>query len=316
MKDLSRKFLFLSLLVSFLFAGLLFLEEARFSRGSFDTVFFHIPEGDAILLKTPNGKFIAIDGGTDETFTRALSGLLPFFHREIEAMIITHPDLDHFLGAVSLIQKFPVRRVLVSGKNSGSPEFQELIMMIEREKIPLIFLNADTDFLIDGVSFDVLSPSRSLVGDGVLSSNDSSLVIMARYGETSVLFAGDLEFKGEALLLREPFPIRSNALKVSHHGSKGASSLLFLSAADPEFAIISAGEENRFGHPHAEALLRLQAEEASVLLTKETGDIHLSSDGKAFSFTDSGGSLLRSRENGFSRFLKKWFNECDRNLPP
>lgn len=269
-----RKFLFILgtfILVSCGMMGLLYQEYSKIYNGKFVATFFDVPLGDAILLRTPHGKNIFLDGGIDDAVLAELDRFLPFWQREIELLIITHPDADHLAGGYEVLKKFPVKKVLVSGINNKSTLFQTFLQSVSDENIPLIVADKNTDFWIDGVYFDTLFPNASFVGDYLSSLNNASVVQRITFGNQSLLLTGDIEKNTERELLASSDSLQSAVLKVAHHGSKSSSLESFLQAVAPQAAVILAAKDNRFGHPHDEVVERLNNFNIQKFISRDVG---------------------------------------------
>ncbi len=250
--------------------------------GKFHVYFFDVPVGDSFLIQSPHGKNIVIDGGIDSSVASRLGEVFPFWQRTIDLLVISHPDLDHLTGALALVRSHDVRGVLLSGAFAPHAFFQDFLKIVEEKKIPIFLAHENKDFVFDGLFFDILFPNSSLVGKKTLSMNNSSVVFRVSYGEDSVLFTGDIEKETEKILLSQASSLQSSLLKVAHHGSRTSSLSEFLSAVSADHAVISAGRENSFGHPHEEVLIRLGG--IPTFVTKELGTIHAISDGFGFQF--------------------------------
>ena len=241
--------------------------------------FLDVGQGDAIFIQAPNGNQILIDGGQNKAVLRELSKIMPFYDRSIDVVIQTHPDADHIGGLVEVLRRYDVGLVVESGVGSESPIYREIQRIIEKKEIKNVLaqrgMRVDID---DGTYIDVLFPDRK-VGD--LDPNDASVVLKLVYGDNSFLLTGDSPKKIEKYLvyLNEDV-LDVDVLKIGHHGSKTSTSELFLGYASPEFAIISSGEDNSYGHPHEEVLDILEKFEIEILRTDESGTIVLKSDGE------------------------------------
>lgn len=221
--------------------------------------FLDVGQGDATLLISPSGKQILIDGGPDLSTLEHLGRTLPFFDRTIELLVLTHPNLDHLAAFPELIKRYTVKRILLSGVQEHLGMYEALLVGVTQYGIPITLarIPLTIDFN-DGLLFDVLWPTKNLVGKAVKNVNNTSMVIRAVFGGSSILLTGDIEREGERGLLLSAADLSSTLVKVPHHGSKTSSSREFLLATHPSTAIISSGKENRYGHPHSEVLVRLR----------------------------------------------------------
>ncbi len=219
-------------------------------------IFFDVGQGDAILITSPHGRNVLIDTGNGSSIVNQLSSLKKDFSTRIDLMIATHPDLDHAGGCDEVIDSYEVGLFLYSPLSAGSLSYFELAKKVRGEAIPHRALRAgDRIFLDDGMSLDVLAPfSGQIFND----ANSASLVMALNYGGRRVLLTGDAPREVEQTLLKlYGNRLQSEVLKLGHHGSKTSSSASFLEEVNPRYAIISAGCENRFGHPHPSVMKRL-----------------------------------------------------------
>lgn len=228
--------------------------------------FFDVGQGDCILLQTPDGKNIVIDGGpADPVRTLRRQGV-----KSVDLLFITHFHEDHYSGALAVLSSMPVKEVCSS--TEGTEDFEREIRArnISWHKVRA----GDTFYLGDKAILQVLYPvGRAEEG------NNSSLVLRLTYHQLKILFTGDLEAEGEEELLRRRENLASNILKVGHHGSSTSTSALFLQAVSPQIGIISVGKNNRFGHPAKEILDRLQGAGVRVLRTDDEGAVLVKTNG-------------------------------------
>lgn len=227
-----------------------------------------VGQGDAILIVTPSGKQILVDGGPDLSVLTHLSRLLPFFDRTIELLIVSHGDSDHITGLPALLDRYHIDAVLMADDFDPSNRYRAFRQKIFDSDTAVIKPNPAVDIdLGDGVILDVIWPKASWHG----SRNDRSIVARVLYKDHSILLAGDIEQEAEHAILAEGSDVQSDILKVPHHGSRTSSSTGFLIAVDPEFGIISAGRNNRFGHPHREVVDRYHSLNTDIHTTAEHG---------------------------------------------
>jgi len=242
----------------------------RHGPGELVVDFLDVGQGDAILLTTPGGRQVLIDGGPSGLqVARELGSSMPHWDRTIDVVILSHPQEDHAGGLPEVAERFEVGRYYDSGHRNGTLTFAAY----ERQAPERTVLAAGDTLDVDGVRFEVLWP-RAGYSPGDL--NDASLIIRVTYGEVVLLFTGDaLE---EALEGAAKTRLRADVLKVPHHGSR-TTSLEFLEQAAPSIAVIQAGAGNPFGHPHAETLAALH--EARIYRTDLHGRITVASDGES-----------------------------------
>lgn len=238
-----------------------------------------VGQGDAIFIRTPNGNQILVDGGPGRAILSELSKVMPFYDRSIDALVLSHPHADHLDGLVEVLKRYRVHRVIVPGTRAESGVYREWERLLA--SLPVNVVEAKRGMRIladDNVALDVLLPVRNIAG---LSEHDGMLVAMLRYGETEMLFAGDMEERLERYLLTLGELPDIEVLKVGHHGSRTSSSVALLSAVLPDYALISVGEDNRYGHPHSEVIERLKLMDVPAFRTDRDGAIVVTSDGRS-----------------------------------
>jgi len=248
--------------------------------------FFDVGQGDAILIRTPGGQNVVIDGGPDNTFIIKLGKTLPFYDRTIDLMVLTHPHDDHLFGLVEVLKRYQVKQVLYSGVSHTTDAYLEWLSIIKEKKIPLTIALAGQTFVFNNVRLKIIFPLENLANKEMENLNDASVVAQLIYGQTKMLFMGDLEENGEEQILQFFAPdIKSQVIKIGHHGSDTSSSQNFLKAVNPDFAVISVGLDNKFNHPSLRILARLNNEKAKIFQTRNQGDIVLRSNGQKIAIT-------------------------------
>lgn len=276
------KFYFLGALILAAF----FVWYAVYAEGrqELEVDFLDVGQGDAIFIQAPGGGQILIDAGPNKAVLRELSKVMPFYDRSIDMVIESHPDSDHIGGLPEILNRYEVGVVMESGASSDSAIYAEAEKLISEKNIKKILARRGMRInLGDGGYLDILFPDRDVAG---MDTNDSSIVAKLQYGDKSFLFTGDLPQKMEKYLtsLDSNPPVGrldSDILKVGHHGSKTSSSEEFLGYISPEYAVISAGKDNKYGHPHQEILDRLQKFGVNILRTDELGAIKIITNGES-----------------------------------
>lgn len=221
----------------------------------FHIYFLDVGQGDATFVKTPDGHQILIDGGPKNYVIEELGKVMPFFDKTIDLVVLTHPHADHIDGLVEILKRFEVENMLMTGVYDGNSTYLEFLRVIEEQGVRVFFAESGMGFVFGKVAVDVLYPVESFFGKSFDNINNSSLVVQISYEDMEVLITGDLEVEGEMELVGLS---DVDIYQVGHHGSKTASSLGFLAKISPEIAVISCGGDNKFGHPHAEALENLK----------------------------------------------------------
>lgn len=256
--------------------SLVYHELSQVTDGKFHAHFFAVGQGDAVLLVSPSGKQILIDGGPDLIALEHLGDYMPFLDRTIELMILTHPDADHVTALPEVLKRYDIDHILFSGAQHESGRYDAFLALLEAKNIPLIPTDPSIDIdMGDGLILDIVWPTPDAFGSEPKNSNDLSVVVRALYRDVALLLPGDIEAETEAAVLATGADVKANILKVPHHGSKTSSTLPFLLAVDPELAIISAGRDNRFGHPHKEVTDRFESLGIAVRGTAKEGTISL-----------------------------------------
>ena len=269
-------------LVLLVLAGLSALVfSVRNEPGKLIVAFLDVGQGDATFITTPSGRQILIDGGPDRSVLRELAQHMPWWDRSIDVIIATHPDADHVSGLIDVLQRYDTSLILEPGVMHDTPQAESLLSLVASEDAERILARRGQyiDFG-DGVRLEILFPDRDVTH---LETNTASIVSRIAYGEVSVLLTGDAPEAIETYLVSlEGARLGSDILKAGHHGSRTSSSLIFVGYASPQYAVISRGCDNSYGHPHADVLATFARLEVPVLDTCMEGSIIFESDGVAF----------------------------------
>ncbi len=243
-------------------------------------VFLNVGQGDAIYIRAPSGNDMLIDSGPrDRSVLRELGAVMPWNDSDLDVILETHADADHIGGFPDTLKRFKVGALIESGNHSKTNTIDALIEEIVFEKkIPEVIAKAGMKIdLGDGVIFEILFPDKNVVG---WETNKSSIVGILSYGDRKFLFTGDSPTQIENYLgsLNEN-GLEADVLKPGHHGSKTSSSQYFLNAVKPEYAVISAGKNNRYGHPAPEIISRLKAQDIEIFQTAINGRVEFKTNG-------------------------------------
>jgi competence protein ComEC len=248
--------------------------------GQLHVVFMDVGQGDATLIVTPNGRQVLVDGGFyPSVLNDQLGQQIPFWDKEIDMLIATHPDADHVSGLVGVFDRYAVNYLITDGEGLGeSPIYDAVLQAAEANGSAIHPAQVGERIHIDdGIWLEVLHPGAELDSE---SRNENSVSMRLVYNQFTFLFTGDADTAAEQEILATGLPLNSFIFKAGHHGSRSSSTASFLAAVRPQIIVVSAGAENRFGHPHPEMLERAQAIGATVLRTDELGAIELTTDGK------------------------------------
>ena len=277
----SPKWLALPLLVA---AILVWSVALTMPDGKLHVSFLDVGQGDAILIQTPNGQDILIDGGPDpQKINLELSKKLPFWDRTIDLVVSTQPQADHITGLVEVLQRYKVKQVLEPGVSYNSSIYQEWCSLTGEKQIDCDNASAGQEIdLGSGVKIEVLNPPESLWEGTSDDVDNNGVVLRLSWDNFSFLFTADIREDVEFELIGQRASLRSTVLKVAHHGSKTSTTSQFLAAVDPEVAVISVGKDNPFGHPSPEVWERLigRLGEGNVYRTDEDGTIEFITDGE------------------------------------
>jgi competence protein ComEC len=244
--------------------------------------FLNVGQGDSAFVEIPQKHQILIDGGPNSAVLEQLQKIMPFFDRTIDMIILTHPEKDHMQGLMDVLQRYKVNYILWTGIVRDSPEYQKWIDDLAKEQkqgARIITINFGQTIKSGKVKIDILYPLKNLADVKLEDSNDSSVVSHLVFNENSFLFTGDMSSKTEKELVNENIDVKSDVLKVAHHGSKYSTSDIFLEKVEPKIAIISVGK-NSYGHPTPETLQKLENFGIHILRTDNEGNIEIVSDGK------------------------------------
>lgn len=245
-----------------------------------------VGQGDAILIQTRDHQDILIDGGPDDSVVDQLSHALPAGDRDIELMVLTHPHADHVNGLVAVTERFAVRHVLDTGVTYHQLAYERWLQLLHDDQVPISTAQAGQQYVVGAATLDVLWPALDLNGRPILNDNaaegggvnDTSIVLKLACGGSAAMLMGDASGEIEQRILDAGIDVRSDLLKVGHHGSRFSSSVAFLEAVQPVWAVISVGVGNGYKHPHPTTLLRLQQHVPHILRTDEAGAITLVTD--------------------------------------
>lgn len=269
----NRKIIYLILIglfvVSLVLAGIIFYSRSQELR----VIFLDVGQGDAILIEQ-GGRQILIDGGpSGQVLMDKIGRYVPFWDRKIEMVIATHPDADHITGLVDALEKYSIGAVMETGATSDSQIFKKMEETIQEKDIRKIAAERGEKINLGNVAaMEILSPGPE-TPISTQDTNAASIVAKLISGDNSFLFTGDLPSEQEIGLIKSQTDLKADILKISHHGSKYATSAEFLEAVQPQEAVISVGRNNRYGHPAPEILERLKNKNIKIWRTDESGDI-------------------------------------------
>jgi len=245
--------------------------------------FLDVGEGDAVLIQQ-GSKQVLVDGGpSPRAVTLELSRQMPFWDRTIDLLVLTHPHQDHLAGLVEVMRRYKVGQVLYPAIDYASPLYDELLRLLKEKGVKSVAACTGQRIdLGDGSWLEVLNPPETLLSGTESDIDNNSVVLRLSDGAMSFLLTGDIMSEAEWELIRERAAIACTVIKVAHHGSDTSSTPEFLAVAGSRAAVISCGAGNRFGHPFASVLGRLEARVGAVNIfrTDKQGTIVFVTDGK------------------------------------
>lgn len=265
-----------ALLATFLFVKIAKSPDADLAKA----YFFDVGQGDAILFQNDRDQLL-VDGGPDGTILERLGEVMPIDDRTIEKVVLTHPHADHLVGLLQVIDRYQIGEIYGTGVVSDSDYYLEFLSKVKDKKIPYIVPDIGlTEGLFDTAKITFLWPGQNFVKKTASNLNNTSLVSKVCVIDECVFLTGDAEEDERRDLLdnykmERKSLIKADILKVSHHGSRNGTDENFIQLVDPKQAIISAGADNQFGHPHTETLDILKKINVEIKRTDLEGTIEI-----------------------------------------
>jgi len=244
--------------------------------------YLSVGQGDATFVETPSGLKYLIDVSAGPQILEALSKELSFMEKRIDGVFLTHMDADHVAGLVPVLEYYDVGEIFISTQFDKESLYGVLEKYIDQSENPVVIRYVDGTNMItldkkSGVMMDIIFPIPDYP---FADRNDRSLVMNLIFGETKFLFSGDASTEIENYLVEQKSSaLDADILQIGHHGSNTSSSEFFLKTVSPDYAIISAGEDNDFGHPHQEVVERIEELEIEIVETKDGNQVFVSDGG-------------------------------------
>ena len=246
------------------------------SRGELLITFIDVGQGDSILVETPDERKVLIDAGPKT--------VVPFLHTKginsLDMVVLTHPHDDHAGGLPAVLQEIKVKEVLDTALPYESYAYRNFLRLINENRIKYNIAKAGQFIDLGDVKASILGPPEQFIEGTLSDPNNNSIVIRLVYGKTSFMLTGDLAFEGEKEIMDKGYDIKSDVLKIGHHGSATSTSDEFLDEVRPKVAVISVGKYNKFGHPSHKTLDRLSERGIRIFRTDEDGAVFVRSDGR------------------------------------
>lgn len=261
-------------------------------EGTLEVHYIDVGQGDATLIKCGSHAML-IDGGNNNKGTTVQLYLKKQGVESLDYVIGTHPDADHIGGLDVIVYKYNCDTVIMPDYEKDTKTYQELVDVIHDKNMKITYPVVGEQYALGEAKFTIIAPNSNSYGG---NANDYSVAILLEYGKNRFLFTGDAEEASETEMLSNGIELSADVYKVAHHGSRSASTQEFLNAVRPKYAVISCGEGNSYGHPHAEVLNRLRSMGVEVFRTDEQGSIIASSDGENITWNCSATDSWKSGE--------------------
>lgn len=241
--------------------------------------FLDVGQGDSVLIESPTGKRLLIDGGPDGSVLRELPKVIPWYSRTIDVVLATHPDADHIGGLSDVLRRYTVQYIIDNSVQHESPAVESfLAFSADEDALVRGLMRGDVIDLGGGVRVDVLFPDRDM---RTADTNTASIIVRVSYGAHSFLLTSDSPTAIENYLFSQyGNALQSTVLKAGHHGSNTSNDVLFVGTVSPEYVVYSRGCDNRYGHPHQEVLDVFERFEVTAYDTCTNGTIVFESDGE------------------------------------
>lgn len=239
----------------------------------FRIVFFDVGQGDSVLIVTPTGQTILIDGGPDASVLRELGRVLPFWLRKLDLVILTHAHDDHLAGLIDILKRYQVKRILVSNYNNKTPLTEAWQVSLINSKSEIIKAQEGLVFNFSSNCFLKILAAEEIATD----ENDLSIVSLFSCLDKNIFLGGDASTKIENKINISQVDIA----KASHHGSITSNSQSFLDKIKPNLVVISAGINNKFNHPSPIILNRLLTGGVNIFRTDLAGTVYFLANNKS-----------------------------------
>ncbi|WIF94823.1 DNA internalization-related competence protein ComEC/Rec2 [Caminicella sporogenes] len=281
MKEIAAKYKINKKSIVFIILCFLVLMINFKIKNELTMVFFDVGQGDCILIKTPMGKKILIDGGKsrDNNFLPHL--LLKSQINKIDMIILTHVHSDHIGGVIDVLKMLNVKQIIIGSDDFLTDEFLELKRIIDKKKVKLIKVNMGEVITFEkDLKIKIIHPPLNIMKNTRDDINNNSLVNLLQYKDIKVLFTGDIHYEAERYIISHMDSVDIDILKVAHHGSDTSTSEQFLDFFTPEIAVIQVGK-NVFGHPSEKVLKLLKENKVKVYRNDMCGTVIIKTDGKS-----------------------------------
>lgn len=252
--------------------------------------FIDVGDADSILIQQGNNSML-IDTGNNKDSDIILEYLNKHAISKLDILVGTHIHEDHIGSMDSVIDKFNIGNIYMPKSDKSNKDLEDVLLSIKNKNLEISEASAGLTFKIGDAICNLLAPNSM----GYEKINDYSIVIKLQYGNTSFLFCGDAESTSEKEMMRRGIDLSADVLKLGHHGSASSTSKEFLNRVNPKYAVLTAGQGNKYYHPHKSTMNRLKDKSIKVYRTDESGTIIAVSDGQNISFNKKTGSYSYKR---------------------
>ena len=243
------------------------------ANSTMEVHFIDVGQGDSTLLKC-DGYNMLIDAADSSQGTAIQLYLQKQNIDTLTTLVLTHPDADHIGGAPTVITKFSIETVYMSDFTKDNKTYDNLLQALSYKNLNWSKPNAGDSFMLGSAKVTFIAPNATYD-----TPNNASLGLLIEHGNNTFLFTGDAEEEAEQDIISNGINIKADVYHAGHHGSRSSSSENFLDAVSPSFSVISCGEDNSYGHPHAQTLNSFRSRNIQVFRTDEQGTIVATSDG-------------------------------------
>lgn len=251
--------------------------------GELHIYYMDVDQADSIFIVLPDGKNMLIDAGNKTDGEKIVNNIRSMGFDNIDHLIATHPHSDHIGGMEEVVRAFDIDKIYMTKGQTNTKTFQNLLIAIRDKGYRITIAKAGVNIIDEnGVSASFVAPNSDIYED----LNNYSAVIKLTYGQNSFVFTGDAEKTSEDEIRSN---IKCDVLKIGHHGSSSSTSKNFLKKTEPKYAVISCGEGNEYGHPHAEVMRRLNDANIKIYRTDIHGTVEAISDGVNITFSTERG---------------------------
>ena len=250
--------------------------------------FIDVGQGDSILIQAGEQAML-VDAGTNESGSVVTEYLRSLNITKLDYLIGTHPHEDHIGGLDDVIHSFDIGTVIMPNVSHTTQTYEDVLDALLEKNLTVTAPHPGDSYSIGDASFTVLSPSAEIAEQAAENDdlNNLSVGIRLVYGSNAFVLCGDAESDSEEAMVESGLDLKADVLKAGHHGSSTSTSDAFLAAVDPDYAVISCGKDNSYGHPHQETMGKLNAADISIFRTDEQGTVVAVSDGSSITWSSA-----------------------------